>query len=98
MINTIQISICCKADVIEDFEENPNDHHDPFPIYRCMKCKLSCDVEDVCEECRGDGEVTTMEAVYNDDPSILAPIGSAPCPGCRGVDDADFSGSDNEDR
>lgn len=54
--------------------------------------------EEVCETCGGTGEVTTMEAVYPNEPH-MAPIGSAPCPDCRSSEPADFSGaSDNNER
>lgn len=48
----------------------------------------------VCQTCGGTGEVTTMESVYPGEPH-MAPIGSAPCPDCRGGDnDIDMSGAD----
>lgn len=81
MISTtekIEVSICCKATPIEDFKDNPNDHHDPIPIYRCAKCKLECDTEEVCEYCLGEGEVSVDEAVYPGEPH-MASIGTQKC-------------------
>lgn len=43
---------------------------------KCPKC-LS-DIEEVCEMCLGEGEVTTMERVYAGEPHV-APIGTRKC-------------------
>lgn len=74
----IQVSTCCRVEAIEDFKENPRDHHDPIEIYTCSKCKKECDVEDVCEYCLGTGETTEMERVYPNEPH-MAPIGTRKC-------------------
>lgn len=72
------LSVCCKATPIEDFKDNPRDHHDSIPIYTCEKCKQECEVDDFCEHCHGTGEVTTMERVYANEPH-MAPIGTEKC-------------------
>ena len=57
MITTkINVSDCCKAGLIEDFKNNPRDHHDPFEIYICEKCKQECEEIDVCEICLDTGK------------------------------------------
>jgi len=84
---TIEVSKCCLADLVEDFKDNPRDHHDPIEIYTCAKCKKECEVEEVCEFCLGEGETTTMETVYAGEPH-QAPIGTQKCI-CRIDDDGD---------
>jgi hypothetical protein len=88
-METKEVSNCCKAELVEGYKDNPRDHHDPIAIYRCAKCKKECDVEDVCAECGGSGEVSTMEAVYAGEPH-MAPIGSAICRNCYPPED-DFN-------
>lgn len=78
-METIEVSACCHGDLVEDYKDNPRDHHDPEPIYTCKKCKRECDVEEVCADCLGTGEITTMEQVYAGEPH-MAPIGSRVCP------------------
>lgn len=56
MTETTTISTCCREEAVEDFKDNPRDHHDPIAIYTCSKCKKECDVEEVCEFCLGEGE------------------------------------------
>lgn len=86
-METIEVSVCCKAEVIEGFKDNPRDHHDPIEIYTCVKCEKECDVEDVCAECGGTGEVSVMEAVYPGEPH-MADIGTQKCP-CQRRDQED---------
>lgn len=76
--DTIEVSACCKAGLVEDFKDNPKDHHDPIEIYTCEKCKKECEVEEVCELCHGTGEVTVDEQVYANEPH-MAPIGTQKC-------------------
>lgn len=80
---TITISKCCKAPVVEDEKPKLGDHTEFEPILVCEKCEKECDTEEVCAECHGDGEVTTMERVYAGEPH-MAPIGTATCPACGG--------------
>lgn len=75
---TKEVSSCCKAIPIEDYKENPRDHHAPIEIYTCDKCKLECDVEEVCELCDGSGEVTVSEQVWPNEPH-MADIGTQKC-------------------
>lgn len=75
---TKEVSVCCKATPIEDYKNNPRDHHDPIEIYTCEKCKLECEIEEVCALCDGSGEVTTSEQVYAGEPH-MADIGSEKC-------------------
>ena len=77
-METVEVSACCKANLVEDFKDNPRDHHDLIEIYTCEKCKKECEVEQVCAECLGTGEVTTMEYVYPGEPH-QAPIGTRTC-------------------
>lgn len=84
---TIEVSQCCRADLVEDFKENPRDHHDPIEIYTCSKCKKECEVEEVCEFCYGEGEVTVDEQVWAGEPHT-APIGTRKCI-CRMDDEPD---------
>lgn len=44
--------------------------------------------EEVCETCGGSGVVTTMEAVYPNEPH-MAPIGEENCPDCNSRGDID---------
>lgn len=37
-----EVSECCHAELVEDFKENPRDHHDPHPILTCAKCHREC--------------------------------------------------------
>ena len=80
MKNTKTVSTCCKVKAIEDYKNNPRDHHDPIAIYTCSKCKSECDVEDieVCEHCDGTGEVSVDEQVYPGEPHT-ASIGTRKC-------------------
>lgn len=87
-METIEVSACCKADLVEDYKDNPRDHHDPIEIYTCKKCKKECEVEEVCADCLGTGEVTTMESVYAGEPH-MAPIGTAKCH-CQARDEDDY--------
>lgn len=75
---TTEVSKCCRAELVEDFKENPRDHHDPIEIYSCKKCGKECEVEEVCADCLGTGEVTTMEQVWAGEPHT-APIGTEKC-------------------
>lgn len=77
-METVEVSKCCRADLVEDFKENPRDHDDPIEIYTCSECKKECEVEEVCADCLGTGEVTTMEQVWAGEPHI-APIGTSKC-------------------
>ena len=38
-METVEVSACCKANLVEDFKDNPRDHHDLIEIYTCEKCK-----------------------------------------------------------
>ena len=38
----------------------------------------------ICETCKGAGEYKTMDRVYNDDPAIMAPVGTETCSNCLG--------------
>lgn len=88
----IYISTCCKADANEDYKPDPRDKYEDIDIYVCSKCKKECEVEDVCEDCRGTGEVTTMEQVYPNEPHT-APIGTEKCH-CQSRDNDDWEPND----
>lgn len=75
---TKEVSNCCQAALVEDYKDNPRDHHDPIEIYTCAKCHKECEVEEVCALCDGTGEVTTSEAVYAGEPH-MADIGTERC-------------------
>ena len=77
-METKEVSACCKDTLVEDYKNNPRDHHDPIAIYTCAKCKLECEVTEVCALCLGTGEVTTMETVYQGEPHV-APTGTEKC-------------------
>jgi hypothetical protein len=70
MNKTIEVSSCCKADLVEDFRDNPRDHHDPIEIYSCSKCKRECEAEEqaTCplDICDGSGKYEEMEYECND--------------------------------
>ena len=70
-METAYISKCCNVEA----EYVYNDNNDG---YLCPKCKLICEVEEVCADCLGTGEVTTMETVYAGEPH-QAPIGTRRC-------------------
>jgi RecJ-like exonuclease len=80
MTNTKEVSKCCKDKLVEDYKNNPRDHHDPIAIYTCGKCKLECEVDEieVCEHCDGTGEVSVDEQVYPGEPHT-ASIGTRKC-------------------
>lgn len=92
-MNTIEVSACCKADLVEDFRENPRDHHDPIEIYSCSKCKKECEVEEVCAFCRGTGEVSEDEITPE---GIARGVGIRKCI-CRD-EKPDYSGATPGDR
>lgn len=93
-METISISKCCRVEAVEDYKDNPKDHHDPIPIYICKKCKLECEVEDVCEDCFGTGEVSYDER--DNDGNWQRGVGTRKCE-CQ-IDDSDFSGATPGDR
>lgn len=74
---TIFLSKCCKEKAIADWIETPAGG-EPKTVYTCTKCEKECEVDEVCAECLGTGEVTTMEYVYPGEPH-MAPIGTKPC-------------------
>lgn len=84
---TIEVSECCRADLVEGFKNNPRDHHDPIEIYTCAKCEKECEVEEVCAVCRGEGEITVDEQVYPGEPH-MAPTGIRKCE-CQIRDDGE---------
>lgn len=75
-METVFISKCCKVEVLDDGLGGKE------AIF-CPKCEEPCEREEVCAECLGSGEVTTMERVYPNEPH-MAPVGSEPCPACGG--------------
>lgn len=77
-MDTVLLSKCCKSEAILDEGG-----------ITCMKCEKECEAEEVCAECYGTGEVTTMEYVYAGEPH-QAPIGTAPCPVCQVKDDDEY--------
>lgn len=87
-MTTKEISVCCKADVTEDYKPHPRDKHEDIDIYVCDKCKLECEVESVCELCNGTGKVSQSEAVYPGEPH-MADIGESTCE-CSVRDDDEF--------
>lgn len=76
-METTFISKCCREEATEDYKPHPKDKYEDIDIWVCSKCKKECEVE-VCADCLGTGEVTTMEAVYAGEPHI-APIGTRTC-------------------
>lgn len=71
MVETILVSTCCQADVTAHLAGDESAH-------QCTACEKVCDVEEVCADCYGTGEVTTMEYVYAGEPH-MAPIGTRRC-------------------
>ncbi len=76
----IEVSVCCKAGVVEDSKTDPRDHHNSIPICTCSKCKQECQVENVCEYCRGDGEVSVDET--DGEGHMMSGVGTEKCE-CR---------------
>lgn len=75
-METILISKCCGAEVRKLIEADTYAECG----YLCQKCMKSTDnVEEVCAECLGTGEVVVDEAVYADAGSPTAPIGHRKC-------------------
>lgn len=68
---TVSISKCCRVEV-------PEANDEAGVIWLCPQCKNECEVEEVCADCLGTGEVTTMEQVYAGEPHT-APIGTQKC-------------------
>lgn len=82
-METNTISICCKAGV-DELEDGK---------YECWDCGKVCEVEEVCADCGGTGEVDTMEQVYANEPH-MAPIGTRKCI-CRLQSNDDDHDQDN---
>lgn len=61
------LSMCCECEML--------------PSGQCLGCGAN-GLEEPCETCGGEGEVSTMEQVYPGEPH-MAPIGTAPCPDCN---------------
>lgn len=87
-MTTKEVSKCCKAGLVEDTRADPQDHHNVIDIYTCEKCKLECEVDEVCEICDGTGKVSQSEQVYPGEPH-MADIGEATCE-CSINDDDEF--------
>lgn len=82
-METTTISKCCRAlaipDVVVDKEIPMADlYKHPVIHYTCLECENDCEVEEVCADCLGTGEVPIMEYVYPGEPH-MAPIGIKPC-------------------
>jgi hypothetical protein len=89
-METIEVSNCCHADLVEDFK---GDHHDPIEIYTCKKCKQECDVEDICAICLGSGEEIYDES--DGEGHMQRGVGSRPCPHLKA--DRDDQDQDQDD-
>lgn len=74
-METIFISKCCKEKAVADY---PVEEGNTNVVYACLKCENECEVEEVCADCLGTGEVTTIERVYAGEPH-MADVGTAPC-------------------
>lgn len=86
-METVEVSKCCRADLVEDFKENPRDHHDPIEIYTCSKCKKECEVEEVCAYCFGEGEYPVDES--DGEGHTMRGVGTQKCH-CRNRDEDDY--------
>ena len=95
MPKIIEVSKCCRADLVEDLKDNPRDHHDPIEIYTCSKCKKECEVEEVCEDCRGTGVV--FENEYEKGQLVGVGTVDKECL-CQRFDGSDFTGATEGDR
>ncbi len=71
MNETTLISKCCQSEVEEHLIGDET-------AYQCNACENRCEVEEVCADCLGTGEVTVMERVYAGEPH-MAPIGTRTC-------------------
>ena len=91
-METIYLSKCCRKEAVADYNEVTKK-----TIYTCLKCEKECEAEEVCAECWGEGEVTTMEEAHPGEPQTLAPIGTAPCPMCRPQHEEDDMDDDSGD-
>lgn len=76
-METTEVSKCCHAELVEDFKDNPRDHHDPIEIYTCKDCKKECEVEEVCAHCLGEGEYSTDES--DGEGHIMRGVGTQKC-------------------
>lgn len=79
-METIEVSKCCKAYLVEDYKTNPMDHHDSIPIFSCAKCGQECEVEIVCSFCFGAGEINIDER--DSDGNWQAGVKTVPCKFC----------------
>lgn len=73
----VEVSDCCKTEVVESFKDNPRDHHDPIAIYTCSKCKEECEAVGICEFCFGSGVIENM--TWDNDAHCYMPDGDRPC-------------------
>lgn len=76
-METILISKCHGVIASRAVSTNGYINQEKLPFV-CSKCVLLCEIEEVCAECLGTGEVTTMEQVYAGEPH-MAPIGTRAC-------------------
>jgi hypothetical protein len=74
-MNTTLVSKCCGEEVVRHVIIDD-------VSYECEGCSQACDVEEVCGECLGTGQVIVQEKVYANEPHT-APM-SRPCPACKG--------------
>lgn len=84
-IETTQYSAEDMAEMLNQIADSLNSGFTSgyYPTWSLEKIK--------CETCGGTEKVDTFT-------SEGEPLGDKPCPDCTNVDDADFSGSNNEDR
>lgn len=71
-METITISKCCKAGVDELENEK----------FECWDCGKECEVEEVCEECRGTGEIGDFDDIVK-------------CRSCGFHEEVDMTGETN---
>lgn len=80
-METTEISKCCNAEVEYVYDDKSDGHI-------CKKCHKTCDIEEVCAECLGTGEVSTSEQVYPGEPH-MADIGTRKCR-CQLTEESDM--------
>lgn len=64
---TVEVSECCQREAVEGFDENPRDHHDSIPVWKCTKCQRTCELTEICLHCHDTG---IIEEKINEDTYI----------------------------
>lgn len=81
-MSLIEISQCHEADVFwtERQEKIAEGHYKLKRVAHCVDCQAECQVDEVCETCRGTGEIDTDES--DGEGHTMRGVGTTKCPDC----------------